>query len=204
MGHIKQWIVTLFSLGLHLAVTAQSGTIITNIQLVDGTGKPAVNASVRIVGNKIVAIGNLKPNKMDQIIDGKGKVLAPGFIDSHSHHFGDLNKNREGLSTSSQGITTIVIGQDGNGYPMDSLTKWMQKNPVVSNIASYTGQSSLREIAMGENDLYRNATAKEIDQMKSILALELEKGSFGLSTGLEYESSFYSSKQEVLDKQVFH
>ena len=199
MGHIKQWIVTLFSLGLHLAVTAQSGTIITNIQLVDGTGKPAVNASVRIVGNKIVAIGNLKPNKMDQIIDGKGKVLAPGFIDSHSHHFGDLNKNREGLSTSSQGITTIVIGQDGNGYPMDSLTKWMQKNPVVSNIASYTGQSSLREIAMGENDLYRNATAKEIDQMKSILALELEKGSFGLSTGLEYESSFYSSKQEVLD-----
>jgi N-acyl-D-aspartate/D-glutamate deacylase len=52
---------------------------------------------------------------------------------------------------------------------------------------------------MGENDLYRNATAKEIDQMKSILALELEKGSLGLSTGLEYEASFYSSKQEVLD-----
>ncbi len=199
MGHIKQWIVTLFSLGLHLAVTAQSGTIITNIQLVDGTGKPAVNASVRIVGNKIVAIGNLKPNKMDQIIDGQGKVLAPGFIDSHSHHFGDLNKNREGLSTSSQGITTIVIGQDGNGYPMDSLTKWMQTKPVVSNVATYTGQSSLREIAMGENDLYRNATAKEIDQMKSILASELKKGSLGLSTGLEYEASFYSSKQEVLD-----
>ena len=199
MGHTKQWIVTLFSFGLHLAVIAQSGTIITNIQLVDGTGKPAVNASVRIVGNKIVAIGNLKPNKMDQIIDGKGKVLAPGFIDSHSHHFGDLNKNREGLSTSSQGITTIVIGQDGNGYPMDSLTKWMQTKPVVSNVASYTGQSSLREIAMGENDLYRNATAKEIDQMKSVLASELEKGSFGLSTGLEYESAFYSSKQEVID-----
>jgi len=199
MVQIKQLILTLFSFGLNLAVIAQSGTIITNIQLMDGSGKPAVNASVRIVGNKIVAIGNLKPNKMDQIIDGQGKVLAPGFIDSHSHHFGDLNKNREGLSTSSQGITTIVIGQDGNGYPMDSLTKWMQTNPVVSNVASYTGQSSLREIAMGENDLYRNATAKEIDQMKSILASELEKGSLGLSTGLEYEASFYSSKQEVLD-----
>jgi N-acyl-D-aspartate/D-glutamate deacylase len=136
---------------------------------------------------------------MDQIIDGKGKILAPGFIDSHSHHFGDLNKNRAGLSTSSQGITTIVIGQDGNGYPMDSLTKWMLANPVVSNVASYTGQSSLREIAMGENDLYRMATDAEINQMKSVLATELEKGSFGLSTGLEYESSFYSSKQEVLD-----
>ncbi|NBV10469.1 MAG: serine hydrolase, partial [Chitinophagia bacterium] len=199
MVQFKQLILTILIIGLHLAVLAQSGTIITNIQLVDGTGKPAVNASVRIVGNKIVAIGNLKPNKMDQIIDGKGKVLAPGFIDSHSHHFGDLNKNRGGLSTSSQGITTIVIGQDGNSYPMDSLTKWMQTKPVVANVATYTGQSSLREIAMGENDLYRNATAKEIDQMKSILASELEKGSLGLSTGLEYEASFYSSKQEVLD-----
>jgi N-acyl-D-aspartate/D-glutamate deacylase len=199
MVQFKQLILTILIIGLHLAVLAQSGTIITNIQLVDGTGKPAVNASVRIVGNKIVAIGNLKPNKMDQIIDGKGKVLAPGFIDSHSHHFGDLNKNRGGLSTSSQGITTIVIGQDGNSYPMDSLTKWMQTRPVVSNVATYTGQSSLREVAMGENDLYRNATAKEIDQMKSILASELKKGSLGLSTGLEYEASFYSSKQEVLD-----
>lgn len=199
MVQFKQLILIILTFGLHLAVLAQSGTIITNIQLVDGTGKPAVNASVRIVGNKIVAIGNLKPNKMDQIIDGKGKVLAPGFIDSHSHHFGDLNKNRAGLSTSSQGITTIVIGQDGNGYPMDSLTKWMQTKPVVSNVATYTGQSSLREIAMGENDLYRNATAKEIDLMKSILASELKKGSLGLSTGLEYEASFYSTKQEVLD-----
>ena len=199
MPRIKQWTLTLFILGLNIAVQAQSGTIITNIQLMDGTGKPAFKASVKIIGNKIVAIGDLKPNKTDQIIDGNGKILAPGFIDSHSHHFGDLNKNRAGLSTSSQGITTIVIGQDGNGYPMDSLTKWMQANSVVSNVASYTGQSSLREIAMGENDLYRKATEAEIAQMKSVLASELEKGSFGLSTGLEYESAFYSSKQEVLD-----
>ena len=199
MLRIKHLILTLFILGLNIAVQAQSGTIITNIQLMDGTGKPAFKASVKIIGNKIVAIGDLKPNKTDQIIDGNGKILAPGFIDSHSHHFGDLNKNRAGLSTSSQGITTIVIGQDGNGYPMDSLTKWMQANSVVSNVASYTGQSSLREIAMGENDLYRKATEAEIAQMKSVLASELEKGSFGLSTGLEYESAFYSSKQEVLD-----
>jgi N-acyl-D-aspartate/D-glutamate deacylase len=199
MVKFKQLILTILAFALHLAVLAQPGTIITNIQLVDGTGKPAFKASVKIVGNKIVAIGDLKSNKTDQMIDGKGKILAPGFIDSHSHHFGDLNKNRAGLSTSSQGITTIVIGQDGNGYPMDSLTKWMQMNPVVSNVATYTGQSSLREIAMGENDLYRKATDAEINQMKSVLASELEKGSFGLSTGLEYESAFYSSKQEVLD-----
>jgi TonB-dependent SusC/RagA subfamily outer membrane receptor len=177
----------------------QKTTLIQNVQIIDGNNEPARNGAVRLQDNKIVAIGDLKPNKMDQVIDGKGKVLAPGFIDSHSHHFGDLNKNRAGLSTSSQGITTIVIGQDGNGYPMDSLSKWMAENPVVSNVASYTGQSSLREMAMGENDLYRNATASEIEKMKTILAAELEKGSFGLSTGLEYEASFYSTKQEVID-----
>lgn len=179
---------------------SQKTTLIHNVNIVDGNAKPAYKAFVLIQDSKIIYIGSKKPNaSIDLVIDGKGKILAPGFIDSHSHHFGDLNKNKAGLSTSSQGITTIVIGQDGNSYPMDSLTKWMQANPVVSNVASYTGQSSLREIAMGENDLYRNATAKEIDQMKSILASELKKGSLGLSTGLEYEASFYSSKQEVLD-----
>lgn len=199
MAQIKQVILFFLLCSISLTIQAQPSSLITNIQLIDGKGKPAYNASVRIVGNKIVAIGALKPSKLDQIIDGKGKILTPGFIDSHSHHFGDLNKNRAGLSTSSQGITTVVIGQDGNGYPMDSLIKWMSENPVVSNVASYTGQSSLREQVMGENDLYRNATPSEIEKMKTILAAELEKGSFGLSTGLEYEASFYSSKQEVID-----
>lgn len=180
-------------------VNAQSSTVIKNIRLIDGTGKPAVISSVRIQGDKIVAIGTMKANKMDQVIDGRGKILAPGFIDSHSHHFSDLNKNRAGLSTSSQGITTIVIGQDGNGYLMDSLSNWMREKPVVANVANYAGQSSLREMVMGENDLYRSATPIEIDKMKSILSSELKKGAFGLSTGLEYEASFYSSKQEVID-----
>ncbi len=190
------FLCTLFTKNL----ISQKTILIQNVIIVDGDAKPAYSASVLIQNSKIIGIGALETNaQVDQVIDGKGKILAPGFIDSHSHHFGDLNRNKAGLSTSSQGITTIVIGQDGNGYPMDSLTKWMQTNPVVSNVASYTGQSSLREIAMGENDLYRKATDAEIAQMKSILALELEKGSLGLSTGLEYEAAFYSSKQEVLD-----
>ena len=178
----------------------QPTLLIHNIQIIDGTGAPAFKGAVTIKGDKIIHVSKSKSKqKADFVIDGNGKVLAPGFIDSHSHHFSDLNKNRAGLSTSSQGITTIVIGQDGNSYPMDSLTKWMDERPVVPNVASYTGQSSLREIVMGENDLFRTATSAEIDKMKSLLATELEKGSMGLSTGLEYEASFYSSKQEVID-----
>ena len=199
MAHLKRVLLAIVLLIIVKSLQAQPGTIITNVQLIDGTGQLAYKASVRIVGQKIVAIGALKPNKMDRVIDGKGKILSPGFIDSHSHHFSDLNKNRAGLSTSSQGITTIVIGQDGNGYPMDSLMQWMTENPVVANVASYTGQSSLRAQVMGENDLYRTATAMEVEKMKTMLVSELKKGSLGLSTGLEYEASFYSSKQEVID-----
>ena len=184
---------------LQLTASAQSkSTLITNVQILDGTGSPAVKGSVRIKGDVIVQVGDLKANPNEKIIDGKGQVLAPGFIDAHSHHLGDLQKNPSGLSTSNQGITTVVIGQDGESYPMDSLEIDMKQKRVVANVASYTGHSSLREEIMGEKNLFRNATQTEIDKMKNILSKELAKGSLGLSTGLEYEQAFYSNRDEVL------
>jgi len=192
-------LIVIASLCLHRTVIAQnSSTLITNVRVMDGTGSPAVKGSVRIKGDIIVEVGNLKPNPNEKVIDGKGQVLAPGFIDAHSHHLGDLQKNSSGLSTSNQGITTVVIGQDGESYPMDSLEKDMKEKHIVANIASYTGHSSLREEIMGEKNLFRNATQAEIDKMKNILSKELSKGSLGLSTGLEYEQAFYSNRDEVL------
>jgi N-acyl-D-aspartate/D-glutamate deacylase len=192
-------LIVIASLCLHRTVIAQnSSTLITNVRVMDGTGSPAVKGSVRIKGDIIVEVGNLKARPNEKVIDGKGQVLAPGFIDAHSHHLGDLQKNPNGLSTSNQGITTVVIGQDGESYPMDSLEKDMKEKHIVANIASYTGHSSLREEIMGENNLFRNATQAEIDKMKNILSKELVKGSLGLSTGLEYEQAFYSNRDEVL------
>ena len=172
--------------------------LITHVQLIDGTGKPAVDAAVRIQGNKIIQIGTLLPQKEEMVIEGHGWVLAPGFIDSHSHHFGDLDNHPEALPTNNQGITTIIIGQDGESYPMDTIAKMMKVQPIAINVGTYTGQSSLREEVMGEKNVYRQASQLEIDKMKLILKNELKKGSFGLSTGLEYEQAFFSSKDEVI------
>ena len=172
--------------------------LITNVQLIDGTGKPAYSASVRIQGKKIMELGQLKAGTNEQVIDGKGLVLAPGFIDSHSHHFGDLEDHPEAIPTNSQGITTIIIGQDGGSYAMDSLTKMFKEQSMAVNVGTYTGQGTIREEVMGENDVYREASQAEIDKMKIILQKELEKGSLGLSTGLEYEQAFFSSKDEVI------
>lgn len=173
-------------------------TLVTNVKIIDGTGAATKKGAVRISADQILEVGDLKAIKNETIINGKGLVLAPGFIDAHSHHLSDLQKKSAGLSTANQGITTIVIGQDGGSYPMDSLEKDMKQIPVVANVASYTGHSSLREEVMGENDVLRKATQAEVDKMKNILAAELSKGALGLSTGLEYEQAFYSSRDEVL------
>lgn len=172
--------------------------LITHVQLIDGTGKPAKDAAVRIQGNKIIQIGSLVPQKEEMVIDGQGWVLAPGFIDSHSHHFDNLDIHPEALPTNNQGITTIIIGQDGESYSMDTLAQIMKAQPMAINIGTYTGQSTLREEVMGEKDVYRQASQLEIDKMKISLKNELKKGSFGLSTGLEYEQAFFSSKDEVI------
>jgi N-acyl-D-aspartate/D-glutamate deacylase len=173
-------------------------TLITRVQIIDGTGIPAYAASLRIKGNRILEVGNLKPLPGDIVIDGQNKVLCPGFIDAHSHHFSSLQKFPEAIATNNQGITTIVIGQDGNSYSMDTLRKFMQQNRVAVNVASYTGHTTLREKVLGEAQLLRAAGIAEINAMQQLLEEEMRKGSLGLSSGLEYEPAFYSSQEEVM------
>jgi N-acyl-D-aspartate/D-glutamate deacylase len=177
---------------------AQQKIVIKNVFIIDGTGASAKKGTVSIINDKIVAIGEQKLALHDRIIDGKGLYLAPGFIDAHSHHLADLQKNKMGLSTANQGITTIVIGQDGAGYFMDTLEAQMKRIPVAANVASYAGHSSLREEVMGEYNLFRNATEPEVQKMSVLLQRELDKGALGLSTGLEYEQAFYSNREEVI------
>lgn len=176
---------------------AQRTTLIQNVRIADGSGGPLIRGAVRIQDSIIIATGVLQPLPSDSIIDGKGQVLAPGFIDTHSHHFGDYDEDPSALATNSQGITTIVIGQDGNSYAIDSITAMLKKNPIAVNVATYSGHTSLREQVMG-TDLLRPATTKEIEKMQQLLSAEMKKGSLGLSSGLEYEDAFYSSTEEVI------
>lgn len=184
--------------GLDACQTAKQDVLITHVRLIDGTGSDAFEGAVRIREGRILDVGDLKAASNDSVIDGRGLVLAPGFIDAHSHHLGHILRNPSSPATASQGITTIVLGQDGSSEPMDSLAALFRSRAFAVNIASYTGQTSLREQVMGEKELLRTATAREIEQMQSLLTKELSKGSLGLSTGLEYEGAFYSSLEEVL------
>jgi len=179
-------------------ITLPTTHLITNVKVIDGTGLPAFAGGVRIVNDRIIDIGELTAFKNESVTDGKGFVLAPGFIDSHSHHDWGMFENPSAIAATNQGVTTIVVGQDGGSVPIDTIRARMKLNPMSVNLATYTGQAWLREQVM-KDDLKRKATAVEIDSMKVILDRELDKGSLGLGTGLEYEAAFYSNRDEVVE-----
>ncbi len=172
--------------------------VISNVHIIDGSGLPGFKADLRIVNNRIHEVGKLPVAPGEPHTDGTGLTLAPGFIDSHSHHDWGLKENPSCLAATNQGVTTIVVGQDGGSNPMDSLAAQLKSHPASVNIASFTGHSSLRNKAMG-GDVLRKANSAEIETMKGILEEELKKGSLGLSSGLEYEAAFYSNTAEVIE-----
>lgn len=175
-----------------------AGTTFTNVRIIDGTGTPARTGSVRIVGDTIAAVGTADPAPGDSIVDGHGMVLAPGFIDTHSHHASGLRAAPDAVPVVSQGITTIVAGQDG-GHPMPlaAAIDSMSRAPAAVNVAWYAGHGTIRDAVLGK-DFTRRATKAEVDSMAAILTRELDAGALGLSTGLEYDPGIYSDRAEVL------
>ena len=91
-----------------------ASTLINHVVVFDGTGSPARPGSVRIAGDRIIAVGSLQPRSGETIIDGGGLALAPGFIDTHSHADRGLRTGSNAFGALSQGITTVVVGQDGS------------------------------------------------------------------------------------------
>jgi N-acyl-D-amino-acid deacylase len=132
------------------------------------------------------------------VVDANGLVLSPGFIDTHSHHDGGLDSARTALGAVSQGITTIVVGQDGwSNFPLADWFARREQQPAAVNVASYVGHGRLRDVIMGE-DFKRQATPAEVAHMAALLDGEMAAGALGLSSGLEYDPGIYSSTEELV------
>jgi N-acyl-D-amino-acid deacylase len=125
-------------------------------------------------------------------------TLAPGFIDTHSHADADLFEHPDALAATSQGITTIVGGQDGDSaWPLKRYFKKLERHPAAVNVASYSGHGTLRSRVMGK-DFRRAATPEEVADMEAMLRKDMEAGALGLATGLEYDPGIYSDPSEVV------
>lgn len=170
---------------------------IVNARLIDGTGAPARLGSLRIAGDRIAAVGDVEPLPDEPVFDARGLALAPGFVDTHSH--ADVLEIPEALGAVSQGITTVVVGQDGgSALPLSDYFAKLERSPAAVNVASYSGHGTLREKVMGD-DFRRVANASEIAEMSRLLESDLAAGALGLSTGLEYDPGIYSSRAELID-----
>jgi N-acyl-D-amino-acid deacylase len=167
-------------------------------QLADGTGAPLRRADVRIVGDTIREVGSVTLQPDDRVIDAAGLVLAPGFIDAHNHSTQGLDGDPDAVSQVSQGITTVLLGQDGSSpFPLrDYLTRRRAK-PAAVNVAMLVGHATVRRQVMGE-DFRRAATPAEIDRMAALVEQEMRDGALGLSSGLEYEVGSYAATEEIV------
>ena len=173
-------------------------TLIANARIIDGTGSAPIVGSVRLSDDRIIAVGELAPNESDVVIDAGGLVLAPGFIDTHSHSDRLILTERDALAKITQGITTAVVGQDGDApYPLADFFSALEAAPAKVNIASYAGHNTLRDEVMGA-EFKRPASDEEIETMSALLEKELAAGALGLSTGLEYEPGIHSETREVV------
>ncbi|HUQ84077.1 MAG TPA: D-aminoacylase [Gemmatimonadaceae bacterium] len=177
---------------------AQPGILITNAVVIDGTGSPGRRVSVRVTGDRISAVGELTPAAGDQVVDAKGLVLAPGFIDTHSHADDDLANHPDALAVVSQGITTIIGGQDGGSpLPLSTYFAALEQKPAAVNVGMYVGHGSVRDSVMG-TDFKRVATPAEVQRMADLVTNDMRAGAIGLSSGLEYDPGIYSDRSELI------
>lgn len=193
--------------------------LITNAQIVDGSGSAARRGSVAITGGKIAAVGEIT-GSATRTIDAKGRTLAPGFIDLHSHSDMTLVTDGNGQSKIRQGVTTEVIGESGSVAPRKALSEraageaggtrvegWtnfreyfdvIRKGGISPNLLSYVGLGTVREYVVGEDE--RAATPAEITQMQKLVSIMMEDdGVFGVSSGLIYPPNSYANVDELAE-----
>lgn len=183
---------------MHTLLIALASTIIINAQVADGTGAPLRKENVRITDDRIAAIGDFKPTAADRVIDAKGLVLAPGFIDVHNHSTEGLKRDPLATTQIAQGITTVLLGADGDSpWPIGTWLEERRSSPVAFNLAVTAGHATIREQVMQE-DFRRVARPTEVAAMAKLVEQAMSEGAIGLSSGLEYDVASYSNTDEMV------
>lgn len=186
-------------------VPAPQATVIAGGQIYDGASTKPVTGDVVIVGDKIVAIGPNAGRKYAgaRVIDAKGMVVAPGFIDPHTHSdafiWGKTPDERLVTPWLMQGVTTIFTGVDGYGQgkgTVKELFDHVSANGVGPNVATFAGFGAIRVKVLNNDD--RVPTATELSEMRKLTATAMCEGAFGLSAGLFYAPQSFAKTDEVV------
>ena len=194
--------------------------LLKNGSIIDGSGNPWVSGDIAILGDRIAAIGKLDGAHAKRVIDAKGLVISPGFIDMLGQSEASLLIDNRSISKLAQGITTEITGEGGSIAPQTNLTlaalqpaldqyklkidwttlggyfKRLEKQGTPLNIGTYVGAGQVREAVLGDVD--REPTPAEMEKMKGLVAEAMQEGAFGISTALIYPPGHYAKTEELI------
>ena len=194
-------VATLLILGLAALPTAQTQSydlLLRNGRIVDGSGSPWYRGDIAIRGDTIVRIAPSITEPASRVIDLGDQVIAPGFIDIHTHSRRGIFDVPTADNYIRQGVTTVMEGPDGSSpIPLAPFLAKLDALPKSINIGSFIGQGSVRSAVIGDVD--RKPTAEELDKMRALVEQGMKDGAFGLSTGLFYVPGTFTPTAEVIE-----
>ncbi len=172
--------------------------VIKNGLIVDGTGNQAYAGDIAIQGSRILKIGSLKGIRAMETIDASGLVVAPGFIDIHTHCDRGIERVPTVDNYILQGVTTVIGGNcGGHRFPLAKLYKDLEETGISINFGSLVGHNTIRREVMKFR--METPTEEEMAQMKALIDQEMRSGGLGFSTGLSYLPGIYSKTEEIVE-----
>jgi N-acyl-D-amino-acid deacylase len=172
--------------------------VIRGGRVIDGTASPWYRADVAIKGDTIARIAPSITDPAARVVDASGLIVAPGFIDIHTHARRGIFELPSADSYTRQGVTTLVEGPDGSSpLPLKPFLDKVAALGISPNFASFVGQGTIRGAVIGEAD--RKATPEEIEKMRALVRQAMGEGAFGLSSGLFYVPGAFTPTAEVIE-----
>jgi N-acyl-D-amino-acid deacylase len=182
------------SVGLALVQPARFDLLIVNGRVMTGSGDPAVSADVGIRAGLIAGVGRLTGTPAARTIDAAGRVVAPGFVDAHSHAAETITHPhlRQARPLVAQGVTTIVVNPDGGG-PVDLAKQRAQLEAagIGVNVALLIGHGTIRTAVLGDSTTAPDD--RQLARMQDFIRSAMRDGAFGLSSGLFYVPGAYAT-----------
>ncbi len=192
--HLLQLFLLIAASGIH---AQQADIVIRNGRVLDGTGNSWYYADVAVKDGKIICIGRCNNITAGKTIDASGMIVAPGFIDVHTHIEGDESRSPDAASFLFDGVTTVVTGNcGGSAEDMAAYFAKLDSIKLSINVASLVGHNTVRRQVMGTAN--RQTTPEEQQKMEALVAKAMQDGAVGLSTGLIYIPGTYSQTPEVV------